>query len=112
MLRFLINWLNAWRTRREVSAHVGVGDNLADLARLVQRGVGCWAARERGSCPSCGHEWIPGEIVGVVEQAYAKGDDGTVYRCPATRVVCGLCVETQRAVGDLSMRWAREAGLL
>ena len=88
------------------------GDNMASLLSAVQRGVGTWAAKDGGECCSCGHEWEPGEIIGLVTQAYMRFDDGAVLRSPGTRVACLVCVERQRVEADLSITWAREAGLL
>jgi hypothetical protein len=87
-------------------------DDLAALAAVVANGCGTWAARENGSCCTCGHEWGPGEIIGVVTQAFELRDDGSVWRAPATRIACAVCVERTRHEGDLSLTWAREAGLL
>ena len=87
-------------------------DDLAALAAVVASGCGTWAARENGSCCSCGHEYVPGEIIGVVTQAFERRDDGSVWRAPATRIACAVCVERTRYEGDLSLQWAREVGLL
>lgn len=113
MIRMLIEFLKAWLVGRQAEQRRYVPvDDLVSVAAVVQRGVGCWPARQHGTCGSCGHEWIPGEVVGAVEQAYEVTGDGMVRRSPASRVVCGLCKEQQRVEGDLSLRWAREAGLL
>lgn len=115
MLRRLIDWLNA-RTERiehKLDPHKAeIESGLSALAAYVARGNGTWAAVEPGECCSCGHEWIPGEIIGAVTQAYERLDDGTVRRSPGTRLACSVDVERQRLQGDLSIRWAREAGLL
>jgi len=87
-------------------------DDLASLMILVGKVGSMWAARENGECCSCGHEWIPGEIIGVVTQAYVRFDDGTVMRSPGSRLACAVCVAKQRATGDLSIEWAKGAGLL
>lgn len=89
-----------------------VFDDMAALAAAVERGVGTWAARERGECCTCGHDWDPGEIIGCVTQAYVVLPDGMVVRSPGTRLACLICVERQRVEGDLSIAWAREVGLL
>jgi hypothetical protein len=113
MIRFLINKLNARRTRAMDRAprRRRRGDDVMDLA-LLTAGVSVWIARERGSCCTCGHEWEPGELIGNVTQAYVLFDDGTVMRCPGVRLACALCVEHQRQTGDLSLLWARDAGLI
>lgn len=115
MIRFLINWLNARRTRAMDRAprKRRRGDDLMDMALLVGGSRHeVWFAREPGSCCTCGHEWKPGELIGNVMQAYVLFDDGTVMRCPGVRLACVLCVERQLREGDLSLRWARDAGLI
>lgn len=89
----------------------GSGD-IGTLSAHVNRGRGLWLATQPGSCCTCGHEWLPGEIIGTVVQAYELCDDGAVVRRPGARKACGACVEWQRREGDLSLRWARDAGLL
>jgi len=86
--------------------------DMTALMVLVGNTGSMWAARENGECCSCGHEWIPGEIIGVVTQAYVRFDDGTVMRSPGSRLACAVCVAKQRATGDLSIEWAKGAGLL
>lgn len=117
MIRFLINWLVARGQRKHpsppwASAGRPTDDQLGTLAAWVNRGAGCWAAREPGECCACGHDWIPGEIIGTVAQAYVRAPDGGVFRSPGVRLACCVCVEQQRVQGDLSIAWAREAGVL
>lgn len=86
--------------------------DLSALATVVTQMDRTWPAAERGECPICGHAWIPGEIVGTVTNAYELRDDGTVLRSPGVRVVDILCWEKTQREGDLSLRWARESGML
>ena len=85
--------------------------NVSGLVRAVNCGRGCWAAAEHGSCCACGHEWEPGEIIGTVTQEYELQDDGSVVHRPGVRLACVVCVARTRREGDLSLQWAREAGL-
>jgi hypothetical protein len=113
MIRWLINWLNAWRAPRVQGSAAwrrpwdapAVADGLTLIAAAVDRGVDCWAAREPGTCCTCGHEWIAGEIIGPVYQQYRRDDDGSVTYDPAVRRACSVCVEQQRVEGDLSLHW-------
>ena len=120
MIRLLINYINAWRERHNpTSPYVanwqrpwdGRSDIAGLFAAVAERG-GTWAAVEPGECCTCGHEWRKGEIIGVVTQAYERLDNGSVRRSPGARLACATCVEAQRRHGDLSLQWAREAGLL
>lgn len=70
-----------------------------------------WAAKQDGSCCTCGHEWQPGEIIGNVTQAYVLDDAGQVWHRPGVRQACASCVEWQRVQGDLSLRWVDVAHL-
>lgn len=124
MIRWLINLLNRARPARPEYAPTNtahraatagmwrrpwdapnVSDSIGLLAAAVNRGMDCWAAREPGTCCSCGHEWIAGEIIGTVYQAYRRNDDGTVTYDPQPRRACCVCVEQQRVEGDLSQHW-------
>lgn len=111
----LVEAINAgWRKRapRPTEAERG----LTALAAYLARGHGTWAATENGECCTCGHEWIPGEIIGCVTQAYERQWTSpvtfVVKRSPGTRLACSVCVEQQRVQGDLSVAWAVRAGLL
>lgn len=100
---FLAGFL-AWRYVRRAARRATLPDDLSTLAVLVSRGTGMWAARQAGECCTCGHEWIPGEIIGYVTQAYVR----TGERRPGTRLACCVCVERQRLQGDLSLEWKTE----
>ena len=105
--------LRAFPEPKVSAAHrAEVDRGLTTIAAFLARGNGCWPAVEHGECCTCGHEWIPGEIIGTVAQAYVRTHDGGVLRSPGVRIACSVCVERQRVEGDLSLRWAREAGLL
>lgn len=93
----------AYRIRID-GAHVGDLLPIADCSRL-------WAAKQNGSCCTCGHEWEPGEIIGNVTQAYVLDDAGQVWHRPGVRQACASCVEWQRVQGDLSLRWINVAHL-
>lgn len=117
MIRWLINRINAGRravpeygvgTWRRPWDAPGFDDSLMLLAAAVNRGIDCWWASEPGTCCTCGHEWIEGEVVGPVFQQYRRDDDGTVTYDPAVRRACCVCVEQQRVQGDLSLRWRDE----
>lgn len=103
----------AWLNRKD-RPHTGRRrkDDLAALALLTGINGYLWTAVSEGECCCCGHDWIVGEVIGNVTQAYERLDDGTVRRSPATRLACGVCVEKQRVQGDLSIAWAQDAGLL
>ena len=115
MIRWLINLLNAWRRpvgqqqwRRPWDAPP-LSDSVSLLAAAVNRGTDWWVAREPGTCCTCGHEWIAGEMIGAVFQQYRCTSKGEVVYDPATRRACCVCVEQQRVQGDLSLRWVAEA---
>lgn len=76
-------------------------DPLPALRAAVDRGTDCWAAREPGECYVCGHEWIAGEIIGVVHLAR----DHNGRRNPRARRACCVCVEQVRVQGDPSHGW-------
>lgn len=100
IIRMLIEFVNKLRGP---SRYVGGGIN--DLAAYVGAGDGIWVSVSVGECCTCGHEWEAGELIGNVTQSHVKFDDGTVWRCPGTRLACVSCVEEQRIKGDLSLRW-------
>lgn len=82
------------------------------VAAHDHKGRGVWVANMVGECCSCFHEWEPGELIGFVTQQYERDHDMRVRHSPGTRLACVLCVEWQRVDGDLSLRWAKRAGLL
>lgn len=122
MFRFLINLLNRLRRPSRYVGRIPLGEvaimsdaerGIATLAAYLAAHECTWYSVMPGECCTCGHEWVQGELIGAVTQAYeVDRDTGFVRRSPATRVACGMCVERQALEGDLSLGWAREAGLL
>lgn len=110
MIRLLIAWLAAVRRWRRPWEH-DQDKSMAALYAALYRGVGTFVATDPGECVCCGHDWIPGEIIGQVAHAYERLPGGTVRRNPGTRLACSVCVERQRYAGDLSLQWARDAGV-
>lgn len=70
-----------------------------------------WVARYAGVCCTCWEDYYQGEYIGVVVQAYER-TYAMVRRNPAARLACVSCVQQQARQGDLSLQWARDAGLL
>lgn len=141
MIRRLINWLNGRSERRDGIRILSNGSRLVGLGTTPQRAIDewrrpwdvqsdrergialissflarnerTWAAAEPGECCTCGHDWIKGEMIGLVTQAFeVDRSTGRVWRAPGTRLACCVCVERQAIEGDLSLTWGREAGLL
>lgn len=115
MCKLIRKW---WRRSAPADVHKFCGERhpagrcMVDLAAMTRRQNTMWFAKTPGTCPCCGHEWGEGELVGLVQQAYAVLADGSVVRRPASIIVDGLCAERQLVEGDFSLTWAREAGVL
>jgi hypothetical protein len=102
-MRALIHW---WRARKALPK----SDDLVALVAVAHPPL-MWFARYGGVCCTCWEDYWPGELIGAVVQAYER-TYAMVRRNPAARLACASCVREQLQEGDVSLRWARDAGLL